>query len=170
MLISLTLCQPGCLSSGNIGKAAHGPSRSPRISARRSRAAGRRLPSFRRDLDRPIPARHTRVRLAGCGPTDDHRTPCWGLGLVLEDATSGFCDAVLRRERGLVVLEDRHWRRRSFPLGAGFWYEGSRSSSRPHREHGRCPPGPPQRSVSARPVGSPAALTRPAQRAGWSPA
>ena len=28
------------------------------------------------------------------------------VGLVLEDATSGFCGAVLRWERGLVVLED----------------------------------------------------------------
>jgi len=47
------------------------------------------------------------------------------VGLVLEDATSGFCGAVLRWERDLVVLEDRHGKRRSFPLGAGFWYEGS---------------------------------------------
>ena len=30
------------------------------------------------------------------------------VGLVLEDATSGFCGAVLRWERGLVILEDRH--------------------------------------------------------------
>jgi hypothetical protein len=45
-------------------------------------------------------------------------------GQVLEDASSGFCGAVLRWERGLVVLEDRHGKRRTFPLGAGFWYEG----------------------------------------------
>jgi hypothetical protein len=44
---------------------------------------------------------------------------------VLEDPTSGFCGAVLRWERGLVVLEDRHGKRRTFPLGAGFWYDGS---------------------------------------------
>jgi hypothetical protein len=44
---------------------------------------------------------------------------------VLEDATSGFCGAVLRWERGLVILEDRHGNRRTFALGAGFWYEGS---------------------------------------------
>ena len=43
---------------------------------------------------------------------------------MLEDPTSGFCGAVLRWERDLVVLEDRHGKRRSFPLGAGFWYEG----------------------------------------------
>ena len=46
------------------------------------------------------------------------------VGQVLEDVTSGFCGAVLRWERGLVVLEDRHGKRRSFPVGAGFWYEG----------------------------------------------
>ena len=46
------------------------------------------------------------------------------VGLVVEDATSGFCGAVLRWERGLVILEDRHGNRRTFALGAGFWYEG----------------------------------------------
>ena len=46
------------------------------------------------------------------------------VGQVLEDVTSGFCGAVLYWERGLVVLEDRHGKRRSFPAGAGFWYEG----------------------------------------------
>jgi hypothetical protein len=46
------------------------------------------------------------------------------VGLVLQDATSGFCGAVLRWERGLVVLEDRHGNKRTFALGAGFWYQG----------------------------------------------
>ncbi len=45
-------------------------------------------------------------------------------GQVLEDAASGFCGAVLRWENGLVVLENRHGRRRSFPLGGGLTYEG----------------------------------------------
>jgi DUF3097, C-terminal domain/DUF3097, N-terminal domain len=45
-------------------------------------------------------------------------------GLVVEDPSSGFVGAVLRWENGLVVLEDRKGRRRSFPLGAGFWHEG----------------------------------------------
>src|SRR6187399_699549 len=45
-------------------------------------------------------------------------------GLVVEDPTSGFCGAVIRWENGLVVLEDRHRRRRSFPLGPGFHHEG----------------------------------------------
>lgn len=45
-------------------------------------------------------------------------------GLVLEDPSSGFVGAVARWENGLVVLEDRHRRRRSFPVGPGFWHEG----------------------------------------------
>jgi len=46
------------------------------------------------------------------------------VGLVLEDVGSGFCGAVVRWENGLVVLEDRHGNRRSFPFGPGFWQEG----------------------------------------------
>lgn len=49
------------------------------------------------------------------------------LGLVLEDATSGFCGEVVGVERdlGTVVLEDRHRKRRTFPLGPGFLLEGA---------------------------------------------
>jgi hypothetical protein len=46
------------------------------------------------------------------------------IGLVLEDAASGYCGAVVRWENGLVVLEDRHHKRRSFPIGPGFLLEG----------------------------------------------
>jgi hypothetical protein len=45
-------------------------------------------------------------------------------GLVVEDATTGFCGAVLRWENGLVLLEDRRGKVRSFALGAGFRVEG----------------------------------------------
>lgn len=45
-------------------------------------------------------------------------------GLVVEDAASGFCGAVVTWENGLVVLEDRHGARRNFPIGPGFWLEG----------------------------------------------
>ena len=45
-------------------------------------------------------------------------------GQVLEDATTGFVGAVVRVERGIVVLEDRRGKLRSFPLGAGFLDEG----------------------------------------------
>ncbi len=49
-------------------------------------------------------------------------------GLVVEDVETGFCGAVVRVEKmalGVVVeLEDRHGRRRGFPLGAGFHLDG----------------------------------------------
>jgi hypothetical protein len=46
-------------------------------------------------------------------------------GLVVEDADSGFCGAVVGYESGAVVLEDRHGRRRHFPMvAAGFLLDG----------------------------------------------
>lgn len=45
-------------------------------------------------------------------------------GLVVEDASTGFCGAIVRYENGIVVLEDRRDKRRSFPLGAGFLIDG----------------------------------------------
>jgi hypothetical protein len=59
------------------------------------------------------------------------------LGMVLEDASSSFCGAIVRVDRDLatVVLEDRHQVRRTFPLGPGFVLEGAavvlRAPSRP---------------------------------------
>ncbi len=52
-------------------------------------------------------------------------------GQVVEDASTGFCGAVLRWENGIVVLEDRHGLRRSFPLGAGFLHEGQPVTLKP---------------------------------------
>jgi len=46
------------------------------------------------------------------------------VGAVLEDARTGYCGAVVRWENGLVVLEDRTNKRRSFPIGPGFLFEG----------------------------------------------
>jgi hypothetical protein len=46
-------------------------------------------------------------------------------GLVVEDAAGGFCGAVLRVDRDGVLLEDRHGRRRLFPLlPAAFLLDG----------------------------------------------
>lgn len=45
-------------------------------------------------------------------------------GMVVEDPASGFVGAIIRWENGLVILEDRKGRRRSFPLGPGFMLEG----------------------------------------------
>lgn len=46
------------------------------------------------------------------------------VGIVIEDASTGYCGAVVRWENGLVVLEDRNLKRRSFPIGPGFLVEG----------------------------------------------
>jgi hypothetical protein len=64
----------------------------------------------------------------------DWRTPARGratpteatTGLVVEEVTADFCGAVVAVERdlGTVTLEDRHGRRRTFPLGPGFLLEG----------------------------------------------
>ncbi|GAA2792687.1 DUF3097 domain-containing protein [Saccharopolyspora taberi] len=46
-------------------------------------------------------------------------------GLVVEDPASGFCGAVVRLEKGNVVLEDRHGKQRLFPMRpAAFLFEG----------------------------------------------
>src|ERR1700745_3499128 len=46
------------------------------------------------------------------------------LGLVVEDAETGYVGAVVRVEYGRVDLEDRHGRTRGFPLGPGYLLEG----------------------------------------------
>jgi hypothetical protein len=45
--------------------------------------------------------------------------------LVVEEARSGFCGAVIRIERGTVELEDRVGKTRVFPLGPGFLIDGA---------------------------------------------
>ena len=45
-------------------------------------------------------------------------------GLVVEEPSTGYVGAVVRCENGLVLLEDRRGKVRSFPLGPGFWVEG----------------------------------------------
>lgn len=48
------------------------------------------------------------------------------VGLVVEDAASGFCGAVLRCERDVLVLEDAGGRTRNFPLrSAAFLLDGA---------------------------------------------
>ena len=44
---------------------------------------------------------------------------------VVEVAADGFCGAVVGVASGLVELEDRHGRRRLFPLGPGFLVDGA---------------------------------------------
>ncbi|MEH1126816.1 DUF3097 domain-containing protein [Micromonospora sp. CPCC 206061] len=62
------------------------------------------------------------------------------MDLVVEDADSGFCGAVVGFEYGAVVLEDRYGKRRNFPLEpAGFLLDGQpvtlrRPSATPRQE------------------------------------
>jgi hypothetical protein len=44
--------------------------------------------------------------------------------LVVEEVATGFCGAVVRVEKKVVTLEDRHGKLRLFPLGAGFLVDG----------------------------------------------
>ncbi len=55
------------------------------------------------------------------------------LGLVVEDVTSGFVGEVVTidAQMGMVVLEDRRMKRRSFALGPGYWVDGKPVALRP---------------------------------------
>ena len=44
--------------------------------------------------------------------------------MVVEDAETGFCGAVLHVEAGVLDIEDRHGRVRGFPLGPGYLLDG----------------------------------------------
>ncbi|OBI82542.1 DUF3097 domain-containing protein [Mycobacterium sp. E740] len=46
------------------------------------------------------------------------------LGLVVEDAQTGYVGAVVRIEYGRMELEDRHGRRKPFPVGPGYLIDG----------------------------------------------
>jgi len=45
--------------------------------------------------------------------------------LVVEVAADGYCGAVIGLASGMVELEDRHGRRRLFPIGPGFLVDGA---------------------------------------------
>jgi hypothetical protein len=47
-------------------------------------------------------------------------------GLVVEDGAAEFCGAIVGCEKDAVVLEDRHGRRRVFPLSGTFLLDGRR--------------------------------------------
>jgi hypothetical protein len=47
-------------------------------------------------------------------------------GLVVEDSAAQFCGAIVRCEKDAVELEDRHGKRRMFPLSETFLLEGRR--------------------------------------------
>ncbi len=47
------------------------------------------------------------------------------IGMVVEDAQSGYVGAVVRIEYGRMELEDRHGRRKPFPIGPGYLIDGA---------------------------------------------
>jgi hypothetical protein len=60
---------------------------------------------------------------------DPHRKPRAGeqpveLGMVVEDAQTGYVGAVVRIEYGRMELEDRHGRWKPFPIGPGYLIDG----------------------------------------------
>jgi hypothetical protein len=66
-------------------------------------------------------------------------------GLVVEDSQGRFCGAVVGWEKGAVTLEDRHGRRRVFPLTeAAFLLEGKPVTL--------VPPAPPARATGSGPA------------------
>ncbi|WP_250286779.1 MULTISPECIES: DUF3097 domain-containing protein [unclassified Frankia] len=93
-----------------------------------------------RDYGPDVLARSGRARPAA--PPSVEATP----GLVVEDTATGFCGAVIEAEAGGVVLEDRHGRRRAFPLAAGAFLLDGRTVTltRP----GRPVPAAPARTAS----------------------
>ena len=46
------------------------------------------------------------------------------IGLVVEDAQTGYVGAVVRVEFGRMELEDRRGHRRPFPVGPGYLIDG----------------------------------------------
>jgi hypothetical protein len=81
--------------------------------------------------------------------------------LVVEDAETGFCGAVVRWEKTAggptVTLEDRHGRHRVFPAGHGFLVDGSPVEL--VRPQVGTAPAPPRRTASGS-VAAPAARAR----------
>ncbi len=63
--------------------------------------------------------------LAGGGPSKprsvEHPVE---IGMVVEDAQTGYVGAVVRVEYGRIDLEDRHGKTRGFPLGPGYLIDG----------------------------------------------
>jgi DUF3097, C-terminal domain/DUF3097, N-terminal domain len=81
------------------------------------------------------------------------------LGLVVEDSAGEFCGAVVGCEKDAVMLEDRHGKRRVFPLTGTFLLEGKRiqlvrsvagSHSQPARTASGSLAGPASRARVAR--------------------
>ena len=77
-------------------------------------------------------------------------------GLVVEDTEGRFCGAVVAFEKDAVTLEDRHGKRRAFPLPGPFLFEGQRVTL--VRRAGLAAPARPATTASG-------SIAAPAQRA-----
>lgn len=62
------------------------------------------------------------------------------IGLVVEDVETGWVGAITRTEKSggryVVELEDRNGKRRTFPLGPGFWIDGKPVTLTPPKANG----------------------------------
>ena len=73
-------------------------------------------------------------------------------GLVVEDSEGRFCGAVVAYEKGAVTLEDRHGKRRVFPLAPGaFLLDGQRVTLTPPAPAAPARPGPDRIRVGGAP-------------------
>jgi hypothetical protein len=82
------------------------------------------LPFVRsRQYGRDVLAPELRRPKPGQGPVPEVEA---GPGLVVEDFEGHFCGAVVAFEKDAVTLEDRHGKRRAFPLPGLFLLEGKR--------------------------------------------
>jgi len=82
------------------------------------------------------------------------------LGLVVEDSAGRFCGAVVGYEKGAVTLEDRHGKRRQFPLTPGaFLLDGKPVTLIPPATLTGPQPAGPRRTASGS-VAAPASATK----------
>jgi len=65
-------------------------------------------------------------------------------GMVVEEPSSGFVGAVVRWEHGVVDLEDRFGKIKTYPLGPGFWLDGKPVSLKAPKK-----PGPAKKTRTA---------------------
>ena len=76
-----------------------------------------------RQYGRDVLAPQMRKPKPGQGPVDQVEAEP---GLVVEDFEARFCGAVVALEKDAVTLEDRHGKRRVFPIPGPFLLDGQR--------------------------------------------
>lgn len=87
-------------------------------------------------------------------------------GLVVEDSAGRFCGAVVGYEKGAVVLEDRHGKRRVFPLSpAAFLLDGKLVTLVPPASSGPSGPSAPSASGAGQRRTASGSIAAPVSRA-----